>query len=260
MATRRKSHGDAIRPVKVLTRLFVGALGLGGIAWGALLLPYFWRGGALNRVTAEIVQGHTFDLQTLVQQAQLAGDVSMCDPMRAHDGVILRLAALERAIAVSDQGYLGSAYDRMHEATRTALACSPADGFAWLTLFWLEVSKHGYQPTYANYLRLSYALAPYEGWIAIWRTKLAIAILDQLPSDVSVQALDEFGRLVETERLYSESMSIFAGAPLGTQIRLAEQLKSAKPIPRQVFARMLYDRGSDVTIPGVDATPSRAWR
>lgn len=250
-----------MRAVSVVARLLVIALGLGAIAWGALLLPYFWRGAALNHVTAEIVQGQTFAVRTLVQEAQLADgeEASLCDPTRLHDAVILRLAALEKATAVSDQSYLGSAYSHLYDATRAALACSPGDGFSWLTLFWLEVSKHGYQPTYGNYLRLSYALAPYEGWIALWRSKLAVAILDQLPDDLSVQALDEFTRLVETERLYSESMAIFAAAAPAIQVRLAARLKTAKPIPRQAFARMLYDRGSDVSIPGVDATPSRPW-
>ena len=186
MATRRKARRGAVEALSVVAHICVCALGLTALTWGALLMPYFWRGAALNRVTAEIVQGHTFALQTLVQEARLAAseDGSACDPMRVHDGVILRLAAFEQAIAVSDQSYLGSAHDRLDEATRAALACSPADGFGWLTLFWLEVSKHGYQPTYGNYLRLSYALAPYEGWIALWRSKLALAVLDRLPDDL----------------------------------------------------------------------------
>jgi hypothetical protein len=254
MATRRKARG-------AIPRLFVSALGLGAIAWGALFLPYFWREAPLNRVTAEIVQGHTFALQTFSDEAQLASTVgAFCDPARVHDAVILRLAAVEQAVTISDRSYLGSAYGRLYDATITALACSPADGFAWLTLFWLEVSKHGYQPSYGNYLRMSYALAPYEGWIALWRSRLAIAILDQLPDDLAAQALNEFSDLVETEQLYSESVAIFANAPLATQTRLAGRLKTAKPIPRQLFARMLYDRGSDVAILGVDAKPSRPWR
>ncbi len=256
MATRRKAVSGA--------RIFVSVLGLGAIAWGALFLPYFWHQAALNRVTEEVVQGHTFALRTLLDEAREAGspaqNASFCDPVRLHDAVILRLAALEQAVAVSDQTYLGSAYEPLSGATRAALGCSPTDGFAWLTLFWLEVRKHGYQSNYGNYLRLSYALAPYEGWIALWRSKLAITVLDRLPDDLSAQALDEFTELVETERLYPQSMAIFASAPPGTQARLAERLKTAKPVPRQVFARMLYDSGTDVTIPGVDATPSRPWR
>ena len=257
MATLRKA-------VSAGARILVSVLGLGAIAWGALFLPYFWRQAAVDRVTEEVVQGHTFPLRTLLDEAREAGspaqNASFCDPVRLHDAVILRLAALEQAVAVSDQSYLGSAYDRLSDATRSALGCSPTDGFAWLTLFWLEVRKHGYQSNDGNYLRLSYALAPYEGWIALWRSKLAIAVLDRLPDDLSAQALDEFTGLVETERLYPESMAIFASAPPGTQARLAERLKTAKPVPRQVFARMLYDSGTDVTIPGVDAKPSRPWR
>jgi hypothetical protein len=261
MATQCKTRGVPSRMVSVGLRLLVSAMGLGTIAWGAILLPYFWDEPARNRVTAEIVQGHTFARQTLLNEAERASSASaFCDPARVHDAVILRLATLQQAITISDQSYLGAAYGRLYDATRAALGCSPADGFAWLTLFWLEVSKHGYQPQYGQYLRLSYKLAPYEGWIALWRSKLAIAILDQLPDDLAAQALREFSALVETERLYPESLEIFASAPSTIQTRLAEQLKTAKPTARQVFARMLYDRGSDVTIPGANGTPSRPWR
>jgi hypothetical protein len=247
--------------LRIIARICVSVSGLAAIAWGALMLPYFWHGASLNRVTAEIVRGQTFPLPVLVEQSVLARspDASSCDPVRSHDAVILRLAALERAITISDQIYLSSARDRVSEATHNALTCSPADAFAWLTLFWLEVSKHGYQPTYGNYLRQSYALAPYEGWMMLWRCKLALAVLDQLPADLASQALDEFTRLVETERLYSESMAIFTGVAPETQIRLAKQLANATPTARQAFARMLYDEGSGVTIPGVDATPRRPW-
>jgi hypothetical protein len=130
----------------------------------------------------------------------------------------------------------------------------------WLTLFWLEVGKHGYDPAYENYLRLSYALGPNEGWIALWRSRISFAVFERLPDDLASHAINEFTTLVETGRLYPETLAIFSNATPATQNRIVERLKTAKAIPRQVFGRMLYDQGLNIAIPGVDATPTRPWR
>jgi hypothetical protein len=246
---------------RIAARIWIGVVALAAIGWGAMMLPYFWRGAALDRIAAQIVQGQTFPLPVLARQAVLAdgAETSFCDPARTHDAVVLHLAALERAAADSDESQVRSVREQVDQAVHKALACSPADAFAWLTLFWLEVSKNGYQSQYGDYLRLSYALGPYEGWMALWRCKLALAVFDQLPVDLASEALKEFTRLVETERLFAESMAIFSSVPRETQIRLTEQLKSAAPNARQTFARMLYDEGSDLVIPGVEATPNRPW-
>jgi hypothetical protein len=260
MAILRRAP-NCLQVARIAARVWVSVVALAAIGWGMTMLPYFWRGAALNWITAQIVQGQTFPSSVLTQQAALAdsAETSFCDPARTHDAVVLHLAILEQAAATPDDSQVRSARDQVDHAVRKALACSPADAFVWLTLFWLEVSKHGYQPRDGDYLRLSYALAPYEGWMALWRCKLALAVLDKLPADLASKALEEFARLVETERLFAESMAIFSSVPRVTQIRLTEQLKSATPTARQTFARMLYDQGSDLTIPGVEATPNRPW-
>ena len=138
---------------------------------------------------------------------------------------------------------------------RRALSCAPADPLEWLTLFWLDAGKSWFTPEDGNYLRMSYALGPNEGWIALWRVRLAVALFERLPTDLSNDAIDEFIKLVDTERLYSETATIFASGAPAVQNRIVERLKAAKAIPRQEFARALYDRGFALDIPDVERRP-----
>jgi hypothetical protein len=126
-------------------------------------------------------------------------------------------------------------------------------------LFWIDAAKNGLTPKNANYLRLSYALGPNEGWIGLWRVQLALALFERLPKDLADDATDEFIRLVNTQVLYQEAAAIFSRATPAVQGRLVEQLKTANPVPRQIFARVLYDKGFDVNIAGVDR-PARPWQ
>jgi hypothetical protein len=129
----------------------------------------------------------------------------------------------------------------------------------WLTLFWLDATKNGVTPENANYLRSSYAEGPNEGWIALWRVRLAFALFERLPSDLSRDTLSDFIKLVDTSALYSETAAIFASAAPGVQSEIIQHLKTAKATSRQVFARVLYDQGMDVKIPDTVIPGLRAW-
>ena len=71
-------------------------------------------------------------------------------------------------------------------------------------------------------------------------------------------ALDEFVKLVDTGQLYQQTAAIFANADPAVQSRIVEHLKSAKAMSRQTFAKVLYDKGLDVNIPGVEMPSARA--
>jgi hypothetical protein len=245
----------------LLVRAFVCLLGLAAIAWGGFLLPLFWRDAPLNRIESELLQGHAFKMQVLLENAQQAipQQSLFCDPIALHDAVILRLNILDNALAVRNQTLVDSGSNRLHAATQRALTCAPADSFAWLTLFWLSARKHGFEQDDAVYLRLSYALGPNEGWIALPRSRLAIAMFTQLPPDLANDAINDFVKLVDTGTLYPEAVAIFAGAAPGVRSLLVERLKSSKPIPREIFARALYDKGFNIDVPGADR-PVRPWQ
>lgn len=249
------------------TRQFVLAcglriLGIAAIVWGGVILPSVWQQGSLGRVATEILDGQVFSPRGLLAQDSYVKAVErspMCNPIEMHDAVILRLALLEDVIREGSQTQVGSSYGALREATVSALACAPSDAFAWLTLFRLDVGRRGLSADNKQYLRLSYALAPNEGWIALWRNKLAFSIFEQLPPDLSDDALDEFVKLVDTGRLYSEMAAIFAKAGLSAKSHIVKHLAKASAIPRALFARKLYDMGLDVEIPNTAIPGLRSW-
>jgi hypothetical protein len=257
---------NEVRGVRVAAyfwvRSIVFLLGLGAVTWGGLYLPLFWQQSSLEHMTSEVLLGHAFKMELLLDETRKAEATersSFCNPTTLRDVAILRLAVLDKAIAASDRTLIDSAYSRLNDDARSALSCSPADPFIWLTLFWLDAAKRGLGPDGARYLRLSYALGPNEGWIALRRNRLAMAVFAQLPADLANDAIDEFVKLVDTGRLYPEAAAVFAGAAPAVQSRIVERLKTANAISRQIFARALYDKGLDVNIPDTVIPGLRSW-
>jgi hypothetical protein len=245
---------------RVLARTFTCLLGLAAIAWGVFALPLFWRQAPLDRVASAILQGHTFATPLLMDEAghlEATMKSSLCNPAALHDAAAIRLAILDNQLAEHDKT-LTSAYGALYRATRAALSCAPADSFEWLTLFWLDLSGHGFTEKNAVLLRLSYALGPNEGWIALRRNRLAIALFPRLPPDLANDVVNEFVKLVNTGALYPETVAIFSRATPSVQQRLADALGSAKRVPREVFTRAIYDKGININIPGMEK-PSRPW-
>lgn len=245
---------------RILARTFTCLLGLAAVAWGGFELPLFWRQAPLNRVASEILRGHTFATPLLMDEAarlEAAVKSSRCNPDALHDAVAVRLAILENRLAEHDKT-LTSAYGALYRTTRAALSCTPSDSFAWLTLFWLDLSGHGFTEKNAVLLRMSYELGPNEGWIALRRNRLAIALFSRLPPDLAQDAVDEFVKLVNTGALYPETAAIFSSAAPSAQQRLARALGAAKRVPREVFGRTIYDKGINIDIPGVEK-PARPW-
>lgn len=244
-----------------LLRTFVSLLGLGAVAWAGVMLPLFWEQAPLGRVSLEVVRGRTFKIQSLEGEVQAAAAdrPSFCSPTELHNEVIVRVAMVNEALAKADRALVRSLYEPLRDATRAALACSPADPFAWLTLYWLDTAERGFTPENAKYLRLSYSTGPNEGWIGSWRFRLAIATFDQLPPDLAGDAIAEFVRLVEAGWLPEEAAAIFVAAPPTVQHRIISQLALAKPAARQSFGRTLYEMGQNFDIPGFER-PTRPWR
>lgn len=261
MATRNEVGGFPPAAYRVAVRAFGVLLGLCAIAWGGFFLPFFWHQASVRQVTVELLRGHAFKTQWLLEEAEQAAadQFPFCNPTNLHDAVVLRHAVLEEAMARGDQTLVSSTSSLLYDNSRTALACSPADSFVWLTLFWLDAVKRGVRPENERYLRLSYDLAPHEAWIALWRNRLSIAMFAQLPPDLADAAIEEFVKLVDTGMLYSETATIFISAAPGVRSLMSQQLRTGKLIPRQIFARTLNEKGFDFDIPGVEK-PTRPWQ
>jgi hypothetical protein len=247
---------------RLLWRTIAITLGAFGIIWGVLLLPRFLQAASLNHMATEFVQGHVFTQKAMAQVAlQVEPELSLplCNPAELHNAVVLHLAMLNDSLAKKDQSLVEQSYAPLYGLGRNALACAPSDGFTWLTLFWIDAEKRGVGRENLAYLRLSYEVSPNEGWIAIWRNRLAMTMFDRLPSELANKALDEFVRLLDSSQLYDEMASIFESIPADVQQRVVQQLRGASPLSRQIFARVLYDRGLDIKIPETAIPGLRSW-
>lgn len=246
---------------RLVTRSLFGLIGLGAVAWGGALLPQFWRQAPIDRVAAQSLQGRVFKREVLAAvagQADAAEQAASCNPGELRSVAILRLGIMDRTIAATDRRLVDTDYGQAYDATRKALTCAPADGFLWLTLSWLEAGKHGLDPAAVTYLRMSYALAPNEAWVALRRSRVAVALLPQLPPDLSELAITEFAKLVDSW-LIAETAETFANAVPAVQRQLVERLKLARDLPRETFARALYDKGLDVAIPDTPIPGLKPW-
>jgi hypothetical protein len=250
-------------PMALLVRALSLTLGAGAILWGSFFFPAFREDAPLHSIASDYLLGRGFSDELLLDGAKPRASpapIPFCNPTELHDEVILRLGVLNAALKERPrQAVLNSNYTVLQEATRRALSCAPFDSFSWLTLFWLDATQHGVDSQNLRYLRLSYALGPNEAWIAVWRSRLAILAFAQLPSDVADEALSEFVRLVDAGYLYSEAAAIFASASPAVQGSLIERVKSANIVHRRIFAQTLYDKGFDVSVPGVPK-PARPWQ
>ena len=158
--------------------------GLAAAAWGVFVLPLLWQQISLDNIAKQYILGRRFPLQLLSnksRQIEKAQPVPFCNATRLHDLVVLRLAILEEAAERKGHTLIEEADAPLYEADTTALSCAPADPFAWLVLFWLDVRRHGVEAGKFSYLRLSYDLGSNEGWVALWRNQLAMKLFAALP-------------------------------------------------------------------------------
>src|ERR1700733_1773565 len=255
MATPSNIGSDRwLAPAYVLTRGFFWLLGGTAIVWAMLVLPVFRQQAPLHLVASELLKGRSYKVAALSADQKQAAEFnrnSFCNPTALHDAVVLGVAVLQNAIGSKSPALINSEYTDLNNLTRAALACWPADSFAWLTLFWLDTGTSGITPENLRYLRLSYSQGPNEGWIALWRDQVALPFFYRLPNELQKNAMEDFVKLVDTKIWYREAAVIFAGVAPDVQKAIAEQLVDAQKDQRRTFAHILLDRGFRTNIPGV---------
>jgi hypothetical protein len=244
----------------VTSRIFTVALGCVGIVWGVLAFPVFWQQSPLEHTAERIIAGDAFKRETLMKLGptlDAVDQMAYCRPAGSRSAAIIRLRLLEEAIAAAER--IDDQMDGLDRAIRHSLACSPADPFLWLVLFWVENNRSGFSPDHLGYLRMSYLLGPNEGWIALKRNGRAVALFRQLPSDLREMAVTEFARLVDS-LFYDAAADILAGA--GWQVRdiLLARLGVIGERRREGFAKVLDARDYDLQVPGIVRPPPHPWQ
>jgi hypothetical protein len=247
--------------LRIVTRASLLALAGAAIAWGVAALPTFWRQSALERTAAHVLAGDPFKpelLEALIPAVEAAEQADYCRPEATRSAAILRLRLAEQAVAEGERMSIDGRLAALRDSIRRSLACSPADPFLWVVLYWVESARNGFQPRYLDYLRLSYRLGPNEGWIGLKRNGLALAIFERLPPDIAELAISEFVGLLDTG-FYPETAAILTGPGWRVRELLLPRLKDVNERYRQAFAREVYRQGYDVSVPGVPPRDTRPW-
>ena len=249
------------RTIHSLARLFTLILGLSGVAWGAATFPIFWSQVPIERTADAIVDRAAFKPRSLepllpaVDQIEKSG---YCQPEALHNTAIIRLRLADDAVTNAERDAIDTQLGALQDAIRRSLACAPADPFLWIILAWLDQMRQGYRPEQLTYLRLSYELGPYEGWIADRRNRQALSMFDRLPPDLADDVIREFAGMVRSG-FYVDVISILTGPGWPIHARLLAGLKDVDVHQREELAKELNSAGYDVAVPGIAPTVPRPW-
>jgi hypothetical protein len=245
-----------------VTRLFAVLLGCATLVSGVYTFPTFSRQSPIERTAMQVIEGVPFAPDELIKSVpavEAAEQASICRPQGIRSAAIIRLQLAKDVIAASERDQIDSSLSALRDSIHRSLGCSPADPFLWSVLFWLENTMNGFSQDHFEFLRLSYQLGPNEGWIAVKRNELALAVFGQLPADLREMAIDEFVKLLNSGFL-TESVAIFTGPAWPIREVLLPRLTSVSDVQREAFARELYRKGYVVNVPGVREPGRRPWQ
>jgi hypothetical protein len=253
--------GHYDRTFQVLARLFALGLGLFALAWGTATFSVFWTQLSIERTADAIVDRDAFkphSLEPLLPVTDQIEGSSNCRPEALHNTAIIRLRLAEESIANAERNAIDVRLNALQDAIHRSLACSPSDPFLWMILTWVDQMRQGFRPEQLTYLRLSYQLGPYEGWIADRRSRLALSMFERLPPDLAEDVVREFAGMVHSH-LYQEAVSIVTGPGWPIHDRLLASLKDVDVRQREELAKELYAAGYNASVPGIAPIVPRPW-
>jgi hypothetical protein len=234
-------------------------IGCMAAGWGIAEFPVFWRQSSLERIADRIVAGQPFNEAVLARRLpaiQSIESATFCRPAAIRSAAIIRLRMVELAESPGEQKYANGNMRSLDGVIRSSLSCSPADPFLWLVLYWVEGPQNSLGSADPGYLRLSYQLGPNEGWIGLKRNRFVMAEFEKLPADLEVSATNEFTSLLESG-FYGQVADIFIAQPSRMRDLLLSRLQNVAERHRRALSNVLYAKGEDIEVPGIERTESR---
>lgn len=234
--------------------------GLLGVIWSYAALPSFWLTVPAHNVASRIIAGERFKPEILPQmlsQMEAAPRPGIVQSEYYRAQALIGVSAGE----VAAQGS-GSDFDReisdAESRLRAALSVTPSDAFLWLLLYSVGTARNGFDPAYVRLVEKSYIAGPHEGWIALRRNRLALAVFALLNDITQKAVVTEFSELVDSDFIDAAAANL---TTIGWEHRapLLAGLEQTDVASRESLARRLSRDGFKVPIPGVDRD-DRLWR
>lgn len=223
------------------------------MAWAIIVSPVFWWENAIVDVARAVIAGEVFKPEVLaaVEARTETGSSSMLRSSALGKAAVIRLRQAEDAIRAGDPEVVDQRLDSLAGIVDETFRNAPDDPFLWLVRFSLDTTRNGLRPDGLRFLRMSYDLGPYEGWIALKRNPIALAAFPALPNDLAERAISEFVGLVRWG-LVADASAIAAGTTPQLRSILFPRLKDLNYEQRRTFADAIYGRElDDVPVPGI---------
>jgi hypothetical protein len=244
----------------LIARCFLIIIGCIAAWWGIVGFSVFWEQSSTERIASRVIAGEPFKGATLARQLPTIESIeraAYCRPSALRSAAIIRLRMVEVAASANDHKHADEDVKSLGNVIRNSLSCSPADPFLWLVLYWVEGAQNGFKP---EYLQMSYDLGPNEGWVALKRNPVAFADYEKLSPDLAMRAINEFLALIKNE-FYQQAVDILSGPAWRVRDALLPRLAFLPLRDREGFARIVYNQGLNVSIPGVEPPDSKPrWR
>jgi hypothetical protein len=236
-----------------VTRLILAIAGLMAMAWACAVFPVFWSENSIVDVARAVIAGEVFkpDVLAAVDALSEAKGGSTIRSSVLGKAAVIRVRQTEDAIRAGAPELINQRLDSLARIVNRTFRNAPDDPFLWLVQFWLDSTRNGLRPESLRFLRMSYDLGPYEGWIAAKRNGFALAAFPDLPSDLAERAISEFVGLVRWG-MVADAAAIAAATPAPLRRILFSRLQDVDYPQRRTFANAIYARElDDVPVPGI---------
>ncbi|MCK1663450.1 hypothetical protein [Bradyrhizobium sp. 151] len=229
--------------------------------WSTTALPIFRSSAPGRELTDQIVEDRRFKPGVIAQVLERMES----EPKRiVPQGAFARALALinvrtaEEAAQRKSAGEVDREAARAEDKVRASLTINPADSFLWLILYSLDTGHNGFDGKQTSYLDQSYKTGPREGWIALRRNRIALALFSLLGEPGQEEVVAEFAGLVESEFIDDAALNLL-GVGWAHRERLVSSLQRADVTGREALAKRLSQEGIKVAIPGIQ-NDERPWR
>jgi hypothetical protein len=216
----------------------------------------------LDKIADRIMAGDSFQRDPIPASNNIIGTAEhrgSCNPLAARAAAIIRLRLFEDAVASSDTHLIDERLIALRSSVDLALSCVPAEGFLWFIRYWSAIQSGSHATDHFDELRMSYKLAPREGWSVLRRNPYVLAIYDSLPSDIKEMAANEFVSIAASGFI-NDAANILLASGWPVREQLLPPLRAASLDARIAFSKALQRRGLTVQIPGVVPDEFRPWR
>ena len=189
---------------------------------------------------------------------QAVRPLPILQPEFAQARALVKLRTAEEAIRRKNPEDADRDVAESEKDVRLSLSVSPSDSFLWMMLYGVETMRKGFDRNSINMLEQSYTAAPLEGWIAVRRNRVSLAVFPFLSEAMQKLVLSEFAGMVSSDFIEDAAFNLInVGWP--HRDRLLAGLEQVDLVERKALAKRLAREALNVTVPGAEIE-ERPWR